>query len=92
MRELFRWQLTGDALKIASWVLAYLMLSKAMFVPFIGLEIGFSAGFVALVFLLTPLFGLSGAVMAYAFNYLLYWVAIYAATRHHLHHNISRVR
>src|SRR5699024_548499 len=30
MRELFFWQIVGDALKIGSWILAFLMLSKAM--------------------------------------------------------------
>src|SRR5690606_41523214 len=30
MQSLFFWQMMGDALKIGSWILAYLMLSKAM--------------------------------------------------------------
>ena len=35
MEVLFGWQMIGDTLKIASWILAYLMLSKAMTTLFI---------------------------------------------------------
>jgi PST family polysaccharide transporter len=42
MEDLFFWQLTGDVLKIASWIFAFVMLSKSMTLFFISTEIIFS--------------------------------------------------
>ncbi|MBC3434983.1 O-antigen translocase [Pseudomonas sp. BW16M2] len=79
MRELFAWQMLGDTLKIGGWILAYLVLSKAMYKFYIAAEIIFSFSFVGLTWWLTGLFGMQGVVMAYAINYALYWLimAIY---------------
>jgi PST family polysaccharide transporter len=76
MRELFAWQMIGDVFKIGSWILAYLMLGKAMVKLFIITEILFSIIFVTLTYFFTDLVGLKGVVMAYSFNYLLYWLLI----------------
>ena len=72
MMELFAWQLIGDVIKIASWLLAYLMLAKAMTKVFIYTEVLFSALFVGLSLLFVDKFGLVGITYAYALNYLLY--------------------
>ena len=74
MMELFAWQLIGDVIKIASWLLAYLMLAKAMTKVFIYTEVLFSALFVGLSLLFVDKFGLVGITYAYALNYLLYLV------------------
>ena len=74
MMELFAWQLMGDVIKIASWLLAYLMLAKAMTKIFIYTEVLFSALFVGLSILFVDKFGLVGITYAYALNYLLYLV------------------
>ena len=74
MMELFAWQLMGDVIKIASWLLAYLMLAKAMTKVFIYTEVLFSALFVGLSLLFVDKFGLVGITYAYALNYLLYLV------------------
>lgn len=76
MSELFAWQMLGDTLKIGSWILAYLMLSKAMFKSFIVMEIIFSLSFVFLTWLFTARLGLQGVAMAHALNYFIYWVVI----------------
>ena len=76
MRELFPWQLTGDIIKIGSWVLAYIMLGRAMVKIFITTEIAFSVSFVVLGWLLVARFGLIGISMAYAINYCFYWIAM----------------
>ena len=76
MRELFLWQLAGDVIKIGSWILAYLMLGRAMVRIFVVTEISFSILFVLLSWLLVNLFGLVGVPMAYAANYLIYWGVI----------------
>ncbi|WP_323590756.1 O-antigen translocase [Aliarcobacter butzleri] len=76
MMELFAWQLIGDVIKIASWLLAYLMLAKAMTKVFIYTEVLFSALFVGLSILFVDKFGLVGITYAYALNYFLYLVTM----------------
>lgn len=76
MQELFAWQMVGDTLKIASWLLSYLMLGKAMVKLFISTEIVFSASFVTLTYILTGIYGIEGAVMAHALNYFMYFIVI----------------
>ncbi|MGB3226252.1 MAG: O-antigen flippase, partial [Desulforhopalus sp.] len=76
MRELFPWQLTGDVIKIGSWVLAYIMIARSMVKLYIINEILFSLLFYLLSWFLVGLFGLVGVPMAYAINYSLYWFAM----------------
>lgn len=76
MRELFAWQMLGDTLKIGSWILAYLMLGKAMIKIFVVTEIIFAAGFVLLTWLFTGVLGLEGVAVAHVVNYAAYWVVI----------------
>ncbi|SDB07175.1 polysaccharide transporter, PST family [Pseudomonas sp. NFACC23-1] len=77
MRDLFAWQLVGDTLRIGSWIVSYLMLSKAMFKPFMVTEVVFSAMFYGLSLVFTQWLGIQGVVLAYAINYLIYWAVIY---------------
>lgn len=77
MRELFAWQLFGDTLKIGSWILAFLMLGKAMVRLFLVTEIIFGFGFWGLTYWLTEVYGLKGVAMAHAINYLIYWVTMW---------------
>lgn len=74
MAELFAWQMVGDTFKIGSWILAYLMLGKAMTKLFVISELTFAALFVLLTVQLVDVFGLQGAAMAHAANYLVYWL------------------
>lgn len=74
MRDLFAWQMLGDALKIGSWILAYLMLGQALVRIFIVTEILFGFGFFAWTWMFMDYFGLQAAVVAHAINYFLYWV------------------
>ncbi|AYG07303.1 O-antigen translocase [Pseudomonas fluorescens] len=78
VRELFAWQMVGDALKIGSWILAYLLLGKAMYKTYIVTEIVFSASYVLLAWFFVRQVGLEGVVMAYALNYALYWIVMIA--------------
>jgi len=72
MSDLFFYQLLGDVFKIASWILGYLMVAKAMTKIFIVTEIGFSLSFVLLSILLINFYGLIGVTMAFALNYFVY--------------------
>src|SRR5690606_32098892 len=76
MRDLFAWQMVGDTLKIGSWILAYLMLGKAMVKLFIVSEVLFAALFYLLTYFLTDAFGLKGVAIAHAVNYFFYWVFV----------------
>jgi PST family polysaccharide transporter len=81
MLDLFLWMLVGDVVKLASWLLAYLMLAKAMTRAFISTEILFSASFVVLSMLLTRAYGIEGVTYAHAVNYALYLVCVAVLTR-----------
>ena len=74
MRELFAWQMVGDTLKIGSWILAYLMLGKAMMKLYILTEISAAVFFYALTSYFVGVFGLEGVAIAHAINYLFYWI------------------
>lgn len=76
IRQLFFFQLLGDVLKIASFLLSYLMLAKAMTRTFIIVEILFGISFITLSLVLIDSFGLVGVVQAYACNYLLYLIVM----------------
>src|SRR5690554_5432888 len=76
MRDLFAWQMVGDTLKIGSWILAYLMLGKAMMKLFVASEIVFAAGFYGWTYFLTGMYGLEGVTIAHAINYAIYWVVM----------------
>ncbi|MCU6474374.1 O-antigen translocase, partial [Escherichia coli] len=67
MKPLFTWQIIGDVFKIASWLLAYVMLAKAMTKTFIISEVMFSISFILLSYLFISLMnsGTIGATYAY---------------------------
>lgn len=77
MRDLFAFQLIGDVMKIGSWILAYVMLGKAMYKLYIVTEILFAFSLYFFVLLFTRWHGFEGVVEGYAFNYLLYWVVMF---------------
>ncbi|WP_266171420.1 O-antigen translocase [Dyella subtropica] len=65
-------QLVGDVIKIASFILSYIMLAKAMTWLFVISECVFAASYLALVYVFTARFGLVGAMYAFSINYLAY--------------------
>ncbi|RMU44573.1 hypothetical protein ALP29_04101 [Pseudomonas syringae pv. avii] len=68
MRDLFGWQMVGDVLKIASWILGYVLAARAYWKVFVFSEIFFAALFYILVLALHAL-GLESAVLAHALTY-----------------------
>ncbi|RUL63458.1 O-antigen translocase [Dyella dinghuensis] len=77
-------QLVGDVLKVASFVLSYLMLAKAMTRLFVVSECVFAVSYLALVYVFTAYFGLVGAMYAFAVNYLLYLLFNIGVARRYL--------
>lgn len=76
MRELVLWQMIGDSLKIGSWILAYLMLSKSMTKLFITTEIIFALTSILFTYIFTKLIGFEGVAFAHLVNYGIYWAVM----------------
>jgi len=76
MRDLFLWQMIGDSLKIGSWILAYLMISKAMTKLYITTEIVFASTSIILTYICTQFFGFKGISIAHLINYFIYWIVL----------------
>lgn len=76
MLELFKFQLLGDILKIGSWLLACVMVAKAMTKLFIVTEIIFNLSYVILAYICLHIWGLPGVTVAFAINYFLYWMTM----------------
>lgn len=74
MSQLFIWQLAGDFFKISSWLLAFLMVAKAMARLFIATEIIFTLTYVGFGFIFLNLNGIVGLCQGYLVNYILYTV------------------
>lgn len=72
MSELFLFQLIGDFFKVASWLIAYLMVAQAMTRMFMVTEIIFATSFVLLSMGFVSRYGLVGVTYAFAINYLVY--------------------
>jgi O-antigen/teichoic acid export membrane protein len=81
MRELFLWQLVGDVVKLSAWLIAYLMLAKAMTKAFIITEIVFSVSFVILSILFVQQYGLVGMSYSFSVNYMVYLIVMVLVTR-----------
>jgi PST family polysaccharide transporter len=73
VRDLFFYQLIGDIFKIASWILSFLMIAKAMTKTFIITEIIFISLFAFLSLAGVKYYGLIGMTYAFAITYIVYF-------------------
>lgn len=76
-RDLFAIQLTGDVIKVVSWLYAYPMLAKKATKYFVGTEVIFSATWIILSHFFVKKYGLSGANIAYVVNYIFYFMFVF---------------
>ncbi|BBE50253.1 Lipid III flippase [Ferriphaselus amnicola] len=76
MRDLFPWQLTGDVIKIGSWIVGYILVGRGLVKYFVFTEIFFSISLVILSWLFVGMYGLKGVPMAYVLTYLIHWLAM----------------
>lgn len=74
MEGLFAWQLIGDTIKIASWLLGYVLLGKAMIKLLIFSEIFFAFFFYFATFILTNEFGVEAISQAHALTYIFHFL------------------
>ncbi|TCD04325.1 O-antigen translocase [Erythrobacteraceae bacterium CFH 75059] len=77
MRQLFAWQTAGDVVKIASWVISFVMLGRGMVKTFIVTETLFAIALWMLTVALTGIMGFEGASAAYLISYILYLGAMW---------------
>lgn len=76
MKPLFTWQIIGDIFKISAWILAYIMIAKAMTITYIITEVIFNLSLVVITFIMTNKYGTIGATYSYAINYFLYFITM----------------
>lgn len=81
MKPLFTFQLLGDFFKIGSWLLAYLMLARAMIKTYIITEVLFAALYVLLSYIFIDRFGIIGATYSFCINYAIYWIVMFFIMR-----------
>lgn len=74
IEKLFIYQLLGDFFKIAAWVLAYLMMAKAMIKTYIITEIIFNITYVSASYVFIDYFQLKGVTIVFFINYTLYFL------------------
>ncbi|MFC1785830.1 O-antigen translocase [Candidatus Neomarinimicrobiota bacterium] len=76
MKKLLLFQLFGDIFKIGSWLLAYLLIAKAMVKINIITEIIFGFLFYVFTMVFLKQYGIVGVTYAYCLNYILYFVVM----------------
>jgi O-antigen/teichoic acid export membrane protein len=76
MQYLFGFQLIGDFLKIAGWVLGYLLIAKAMTRIYIIMELVNFFILILVCFFLVKSYGAVGAPIGYAIVYLVYFLVL----------------
>lgn len=82
--ELYGVQFIGDFFKITGWLLAYVMLARALKYQFIISEIFFSITYVLFCFFFIDLYGLIGAVYGFLLNYILLSIAMFFFIKRYL--------
>lgn len=82
--DLYAAQLAGDVVKIAAFILSYLMLAKAMTRLFVISECVFALSYLVLVYVCTARFGLAGAMFGFALNYVAYLLFNLVVVRRYL--------
>lgn len=75
-------EVIGDVFRMCSWVLAYIMIAKGMTTLFIITELAYTAIYLILAYILIPIAGAQGAVLAYLLMYVLYFIGMLAIFRH----------
>lgn len=84
MKPLFKWQLLGDFVKIASLVISYQFLAKGLVKEFVITEILSLVFFYGLSMLFIADLGAEGIVLAHFIRYLIYYGLVVFVLRKHL--------
>ena len=76
MEGLFIWQLTSDLFKMSSWMIAFVMVAKAMAKRFVFIELFFTLSYLFIAFVLLRLNGIVGLIQGSLINYVLYLIVL----------------
>ncbi len=76
MAPLFKWQLMGDFIRVASIILAHQFLAKKMVRTFIFSELVSLGLFFGLSYFLVPIYGVEGVVIAHFLRYIVYFFVV----------------
>ena len=81
MGEIFGWQLFGDTIKIASWLLGYIITAKSMVKFFMISEIFYAILFVVFMNFFVQEYGFKGAGIAHSVTYIFHFLYIFLVVR-----------
>ncbi|MGB2273782.1 MAG: O-antigen translocase [Flavicella sp.] len=84
MKPLFKWQLAGDFIKIATLVMSYQFLAKKMLKTFVVTEIISLVLFYTISSILIDRMGAEGIVIAHFIRYIVYFFVVVIALRKHV--------
>lgn len=76
MEPLFKWQLLGDFVRLATLVISHQFLAKRMVKSFIITELLSLGLFYAFSKILMPVYGIEGVVMAHFYRYVIYFFVV----------------
>lgn len=73
---LFKYQLLGDVARACTWLLKNILVARALVKASIIFEVIFTISYVVLTILFVHFYGLIGTAIAFAINYIAYWIAM----------------
>ncbi|MCW3093147.1 MAG: hypothetical protein JWP81_4216 [Ferruginibacter sp.] len=79
--KLLQWMTAGMAIKVISWPLGFIVVSKGKAKLFVLLEMSWGFIYIALLYFFTRWMGLEGAGIAFLATYLINWLFVWFAAR-----------
>ncbi len=76
LKELFKWQLLGDFIRLAAMILAHQFLAKKLVRNFVFTELLSLGLFYAFAKLLSAKYGVEGVVMGHLVRYIIYFIVV----------------
>ncbi len=83
MAPLFKWQLMGDFVRLASLILAHQFLAKKLVRSFIFTELLSLGLFFILSYYLVDIYGIEGVPIAHLIRYIVYFVVVFFVVMHY---------
>lgn len=80
LRQLFKWQLLGDFIRLATLVISHQFLAKRMVITFVITELISLGLFYVLAKYYVDTYGAEGVVMAHFYRYIIYFFVVIFAT------------
>lgn len=81
MMSLFGWQMFGDTVKIASWLIAFVYTAKGLIKLHIFSQIFFSFSFYGLTIFFCSFYGFDGVAISHAVNYIAYAIFVFLSLK-----------